>query len=634
MELKKVITFVLSFLLCLSVLTACGGGTPPANAPGEYKSVSDGKVIEITTFKNDDLTFELTDKANATDITWKSNDESVIKPKYTKTNKVEKFYVYKSGTAEITAKQNGNLLKTLRITVAEMKITSSVERAHLFVNSDTTFDLSKKITVTDDRAVEYTSNREDVATVDRNTGVVTVKGIGVANINIKEPKTLAETVVAVQVHSKEFYSVAKELKLSVDQQLAVPVISKGDVEYTSSNETVAKVVDGKVVAYSKGDAVITANSGDKNLTFNVNVVDTTAKVNSTTFSSLNNDYVNFFGRNSYSSGAVTVYYGTAGFEVQFYGTELKAQMKRSLDLYDPYLQVLVDGDTPAVSEIDASRENAQLKPVVLSSKTYTEVTLVSGLTEGLHTVRVLKRSPWLAGTEQKDAYSIKSVKTDGYLNTKPDNSSKLKIEVYGDSITCGYGNLTDGASMLNSNSNGLLSYHYQAAQKLDAEINVMGHSGWGVYIFTNGNIDQNVQWYNKWNLVNGKDAGEWNFDNYQADIVVINLGTNDSSGLGAGTYNSQDFIDNYVTMIKGISAKYSNNAKFILSYGMMGTSPVVWNDIKAVKTQLDTELGANMVYTLNFTDYRGGKGGHPVVDAHIKNGNELYNFIIANGIDK
>ena len=287
------------------------------------------------------------------------------------------------------------------------------------------------------------------------------------------------------------------------------------------------------------------------------------------------------------------------------------------DNFIPEMQVLVDGEKVP--------DDSLAKKVVVSSATATEYTLVSGLTVGHHTVKVLKRSGFVSGGNKENVVGLKQVKTDGYFNKAPAKPT-LKIEVIGDSITHGYGNLTDGSQPYANITNGLLTYAYLAGEKLGAEVRKQGHSGWGIYLRSSGEADPNTQWYtfyDKYFKYNGSFSKEtWNAnDNFSADIVVINLGTNDSSGVSKGTYKSEDFIAHYKTMIEGLKAKHPN-AKFVLSYGMMGTNATVMADIKAVANSY------GYAEWLNFTDYR-STGGHPLVSDHRKNADELYNKIVS-----
>ena len=73
---------------------------------------------------------------------------------------------------------------------------------------------------------------------------------------------------------------------------------------------------------------------------------------------------------------------------------------------------------------------------------------------------------------------------------------------------------------------GINNYTGQTARALNAEYNVVGLSGRGA--FGGGGSDQNRRGrvYEKASY-RRKEAANWNFDSWQPDLVVINLGTND-----------------------------------------------------------------------------------------------------------
>ena len=118
-------------------------------------------------------------------------------------------------------------------------------------------------------AITYTSDNEEVATVDEN-GVVTGLSAGTANITVAatEMEEFSETIpvtvmatpptaLAISPDEVELDATTTTAELTVTP---TPAEANTSVTWTSSDETVATVADGVVTAVSTGTATITATS--------------------------------------------------------------------------------------------------------------------------------------------------------------------------------------------------------------------------------------------------------------------------------------------------------------------------------------------------------------------------------------
>ena len=134
-----------------------------------------------------------------------------------------------------------------------------------------------------DKSIEWSSNKEDIATVDQ-TGKITAKGNGKATITVTtkdQGKTAScEVTVAQWVTSISLNQTSLTLNEGQTANLSVSAIAPDNandksVTWSSSDESVATVdSDGKVTAVSKGTAAITATANDgggKQVTCAVNV---------------------------------------------------------------------------------------------------------------------------------------------------------------------------------------------------------------------------------------------------------------------------------------------------------------------------------------------------------------------------
>lgn len=631
--MKRFLSLFLCVIMSFTLLTACtddGGKDEGGNDSAfEIHRVVDGQTSSINSIdiylngstkifavpKNTTQTGKYYSEGS---VTWASSDASVVKVSSSAGAKYRcELIGLKLGTATVTATDKNGDVNSVSVTVKSAAITPNfTDDMIIFIDDgEQTINLSDKFTVTDNLTLTATSS--DTNVVSANGSSITAKQSGTATITVKNSDAKIERQFNVVVYDKPIIVASKEVVLAknstVTETIDLNVISKYEtLNYQTTNQNVATCSNGVVTATGIGECVIKVKGGEDTVEVKVTVVEEKMKTLAVT-SNMNEDYFNFYGRNWYNASKQSVMfaYGTAGFEISFYGTELKAQMTAIINsTYKPRMQVLLDGEKVY------SDANARI--IEINDANKKEYTIVSGLEEGWHTVKVLKRTAALRGATCMDVAGLVSVSTDGYL-IAADDEPELKIEVYGDSITCGYGNLTDGKTMTSDNTNGLLTYYYQAAQSLGAQVNAMGHSGWGVYVGTGA--DTNIpQWYKNYTkTAYGFNYDEWDFSKYVPDVIVFNLGTNDASGVGS-VYESDDFVKYYKQMIDGVWAK-SPNAYIILSYGMMGANATVSEDIQRVVNEYKTANANAKISYLQFTNK--SVSGHPTYSAHIYNGNEL-----------
>ena len=184
----------------------------------------------------------------------------------------------KAGTATITASIQGKTA-TCEVTVTKKLEGISIDKTALSLEKGT----SDKITLsydpedtTDDTTATWSTSDSKVATV--KDGVVTAVGSGKATISVKVgnfTKTCEVTVTAKLTGiSLDRTSVSMEpgetQSLTVNYEPADTTDAK-EVEWSSSNESVVTVKDGKLTGIKEGTAKITAKVGDKTATCSVEV---------------------------------------------------------------------------------------------------------------------------------------------------------------------------------------------------------------------------------------------------------------------------------------------------------------------------------------------------------------------------
>ncbi len=236
-----------------------------------------------------------------------------------------------------------------------------------------------------------------------------------------------------------------------------------------------------------------------------------------------------------------------------------------------------------------------------------------------HTVRVLKSSMCNAGA----AYIHRVRLSEGAKLYSVPVTTTRKIQVIGDSITCGYGTRWDGieedeVTMYQGGDN---SYAVLLAEQLNAELEVIAISGGGVGNNAGDKPYSVIPSYKQQDMHNGIEC---DFSKFVPDVVVIALGTNDQ-----GHENPpSEFIANGADFVRFIRQQYPD-ALIVWTYGVMGDS--YSTHIEEMIVDLRAE-GEKNVYYLQTTaptmdEAPFGQHGHPGQKTHIRMANELEAFI-------
>lgn len=333
--------------------------------------------------------------------------------------------------------------------------------------------------------------------------------------------------------------------------------------------------------------------------------------------------VNWYGRTyaDKEDGSMGFDYTCSGFEVTFFGTSLTARMKSS--------------KTTVVSGTDYSWVNVYLDGAMvetsvleISSEQYADFELAADLDEGRHTVKVLKRTE-----AQFSTLSLSALSTDGHFETPPAKSGK-KIEVYGDSITCGYGSVSAvGASgFKTATEDGTRTYAAMAANWLGAQCSVIGYSGWRLANYwPDAGLTVPDVYDRVYSPLRGVDAA-WNMSDYVPDVVIVNLGTNDYAQCAAsaqtnyafGNEQGEIFQNAYRDFIAKLQKSYPK-AQIILCNGAMLTDTVPWE--KEIVKELNAAGNTSVHYVQLYQTAIGkdnGTDGHPHWTAHYESAGLLY----------
>ena len=267
--------------------------------------------------------------------------------------------------------------------------------------------------------------------------------------------------------------------------------------------------------------------------------------------------IKIMGRAAQSEDGIDFFWTASGFEANANGSELRAQINSDYDKFEIWISVWLNG-------VQSAR--------LMLNKGQNDICLFRNMpSASIKNVRVYKETQAM-GDDAKHRFLLKSLSTDGDL--LPVTPQPLKIEFIGDSITSGEGTAgakgeTDWASIF---FGGTKTWAFKIAQKLGADFNVISQSGWGVVCGYDSNFDHAIpKHYDEVCSVINRFGGEqkWDFSNFEPDMVIVNLGTNDQNPCQSRPDIAELFEPAVISFLKKIRAKNSK-AKIVWCYGMIG----------------------------------------------------------------
>lgn len=490
----------------------------------------------------------------------------------------------------------------------EEKVSISLSKKIYNIYDEETVALQVNFSINDEEAdcalLNFSSSEPNIATVS-DDGVVTGVSEGRAHITISYGSK--STVATINV-TKRIYTITLSddnviLPADGTQQITAAVVFGEEtlqdpvLSWQSSNAAVATVENGLITAVGLGKATLSVSYKDTTVEIPVSVVAETTAENVNSFDEA---YINIYGRSYINGGALNLDHAANGVEVGIIGTSL------SLSLYsgttNSYMRVFVDGETTG--------EKISVKA---GTNTYT---VASELDEGYHLIRIVK-----ATEEQHSTWDVKSFTADKFFAVP--EKSDFKIEFVGDSITAGYGLYgVPGETYTVDNSDCAATYAYIAANLLDADYSVVAFSGICAKAY---------HWCSNINMTTLYDrTSNSNTQAYtqtvDADVVVVNLGTNEASYLGDG-YGGSGYATqlptDYLELLEKVRTK-NPDAYIICLYGMMGKDYRVETGIKSAVAAMDEKVVYN---PFTFAPSVAGANGHPTAAAQQEWGEALAAYI-------
>ena len=351
--------------------------------------------------------------------------------------------------------------------------------------------------------------------------------------------------------------------------------------------------------------------------------------------------ISFFGRTIYDEQTDAVFFNWtgAGFEAAFEGTRFEATLLALQSSGQPEGKLwpcvsvfLDDGEAP-VCELLLERPEQRY-------------TLFESDSPERHRIRVVKRTE-----NEKGKAGVKSVAVEGVFLPVAPRENKPRIELIGDSITCGFGNEAaerDG-QFLPEEQNGHLAYGAVAARLLGAEYHSISVSGISLCAPLEPDFSLEIPGLDGFRLrvkamedyyaftdrsheeARGVTSGfsAWDFGRFRPDAIVINLGTNDSYRIKAAKDKQAEiahFELRYAAFLQTIRQR--NGAAPVICCTLGPMDYFLYDNIVSAVRTYQSRTGDERIFCYKFGGIYPlkegfGAGDHPSIITHRRMGEEL-----------
>ena len=262
--------------------------------------------------------------------------------------------------------------------------------------------------------------------------------------------------------------------------------------------------------------------------------------------------------------------------------------------------------------IDGVKQEPVVADVIPTADMIVKLKVASGLSKGKHLIEVFRNQENYYGD-----MTLLSVTMNGVPEKWVEDEDQIKIEVIGDSITCGNGiTAVNGAADEEDvkHTNSVLAYPFVAARVLGAEISVVGRSG-----LTNANKagTSKEPYYNGLSVIRYGNEQPYCHSKMDVDLYIVALGTNDYHAKLTNEQIIQDAITTMTTVRKD-----HPNAK------ILWVIPPKRND-DLYRSAVEQMGGAEKGFYFYCFETYNNKGGtyHPTAEAQQKMGEGLAAYI-------
>lgn len=310
------------------------------------------------------------------------------------------------------------------------------------------------------------------------------------------------------------------------------------------------------------------------------------------------------GRTYYSGGSLALDWSGAGFE-------LSLRCSRAVISFEG-TELLPEPDQPTYVIVTCDGRDA--KYAISTGK---ERIILENLEGERHIIRLLRL------TEGETGLLVGRLCLDGgtiQINDAP-KAKDRRIEFLGDSITCGYGDLSPaGCGDFNYYEEDVTAaYAYKTAQKLDCDGRYVSISGQGIIRNCHGDVGYRIPEF--FHHLSRNNRVEMDFARWIPDVVVINAGTNDCGGQVTKT----EFEAGARAFIADVRRAY-RDAEIVWFYGMMGLQyDGVLRDIEL--TSGDPKFHYLPIEPIYGFEGEIGANGHPNTAGHDRAAGFLCEFL-------
>lgn len=309
------------------------------------------------------------------------------------------------------------------------------------------------------------------------------------------------------------------------------------------------------------------------------------------------------GRHTVKDGCLAFDWTNSGFAFNFSGVGFIISLGEYAADAPAYVRITVDGSfTQRLAVVNGS-----------------EKLIIEGLPDKRHRAEVLK----ITEGEPLLKFDTLTLLGNGATLRNPPLNSPRRIEFIGDSITCGYGVHGSSAdtTYFTYQQDGTYAYAGLTAEKFGADARYIAISGKGIVCNCDGDrTDATGGEY--YNLVS-RSSKEICNDGWVADVVVINLGTNDCGGPAP----DDEFALATKDLIAKVRARYPE-CHIIWMYGLMSNlyAETLRKTVREV-ARTDKKVHFLHVESIFGNDTEMGANGHPNVRASIRASALLYKKI-------
>ncbi len=307
-----------------------------------------------------------------------------------------------------------------------------------------------------------------------------------------------------------------------------------------------------------------------------------------------------------------LFWNHCGVEVCTDGTELWITVDADFSIHEPWYAVEINGALVSRCMLMPGESN---------------ICLFRNMSPGVVKRVFFYRELQAMGEDDATHLLVKGLYSDGSFLPVP--KYDYKIEFIGDSISSGEGTYgahddMDWIPMYMSSSH---NYINMISKKINADVRIISQGGWGVYCSWDAKRENNIP--RIYDEVCGLAHGQYNesigaaekYDSsdWQADAVVINLGTNDDTGIKTDPSLSKTELEQAIVDFLKKLRGYYPNAHLLWTYGMLGYG--ISNNISRAVTRYTEETGDNNVSYLTLPNTLPDELGsrmHPGLPSHTK----------------